>query len=75
MFIPLSQVNLFFSSRISFFHLTFNSVCMSQFLVLPNVEQLLLEVPGSNLGPETSYTDLDFCDFPQSLQANSGIAT
>jgi hypothetical protein len=47
---------------------------------LPNVvvEWLTLllhicEVPGSNLGQDTGYPTEIFHDFPQSLQANSGI--
>jgi hypothetical protein len=32
----------------------------------------ILEVPDSNLGPETDYLDWGICDFPQYLQANSG---
>jgi hypothetical protein len=33
----------------------------------------ILEVPGSNIGPETGYPEVDFCCFTQSLQANAGI--
>jgi hypothetical protein len=29
------------------------------------------EVPGSNLGPETGYSDWGFCGFSQSLLASS----
>jgi hypothetical protein len=32
----------------------------------------ILEVPGSNLCPETGYPDRGFCGFPQSLQTNTG---
>jgi hypothetical protein len=31
------------------------------------------EVSGSNLGPETGYTDRGYHDFPQSLQENAGV--
>jgi hypothetical protein len=33
----------------------------------------ILEVPVSNLGPETGYPDRVFPDFSQYLEANSGI--
>jgi hypothetical protein len=33
------------------------------------------EVPGSNLGPDTSYLDLCFRGFSQYLQAYAGIVT
>jgi hypothetical protein len=32
-----------------------------------------LDVPGSNLAPETGYRVRVFCNFPQSLQANVGL--
>jgi hypothetical protein len=42
------------------------------------VERLTLllhiqEVPDSNLGPVTSYPDLGFCGFSQSLHENAGV--
>jgi hypothetical protein len=50
--------------------------------VLPNVFvewfTLLLriqEAPGSNLGPETGYTDWGFRELPQSLPVNAGIVS
>jgi hypothetical protein len=33
----------------------------------------IMEVQRSNLGPDTGYLTEDFCGFPQSLHANSGI--
>jgi hypothetical protein len=35
---------------------------------------LIREIPGSNLGPEIAYPDYGFHYFPQSLQANAGVA-
>jgi hypothetical protein len=33
----------------------------------------ILDVQGSNLGPETGYPDEVFRDFPQTFHANAGI--
>jgi hypothetical protein len=35
----------------------------------------LLEVLGSDLGPDTRYPDWGFCGFPKSLQANVGLVS